>query len=397
MYKNLALEGGGTKGHIYMGAAVELERLGVLANIESIAGASVGAIAALLFATGWPVKKIQDIYSKMDFEAMAMGNILDKAKVPVNIDTKFGAFKGKAFYNWFKDLIKEATTINGKEGNPNTTFREWHALRLANPKLKLKDLFVEACNLETGYNETFSHLSEHADVPIADAVFASMKFPVFFTPFEIKNTLFFDGGTQRNCPSQAFEKRPGEYNAETLSIRLDHQNEINYYEKGIKPPRKRPKNIFQSLAAQFGAATNAQDYNFFSSPYKEHTIFASTLDVGTLDFDLSQAQKDGLLESGKYSVMCYFHQHHPELTAGKYDPKVLKQLEDFGFPTTITEFNEVVNSPLGKLPPPRAITPMRDLYSEPLGKVVPSRVNVAVKALDQFKNSESSLSAALKM
>lgn len=392
MYKNLALEGGGTKGHIYMGAAVELERLGVLGSIESVAGASVGAIAALLFATGWPVKKIQDIYSKMDFEYMAMGNALDKLKVPHNLDTKFGAFKGKPFYAWFKELIKEATTIDGVEGDPNITFRQWHALKESKPMCKLKDLFIEACNLETGYNETFSHLSEHADVSIADAIFASMKFPVFFTPFEIKDTLFFDGGTQRNCPSQVFEKKPGEYNPETLSIRLDHQNEINYYEKGIKPPRKRPKNLFQSLAAQFSAATNAQDYNFFSSPYKSHTIFASTLDVGTLDFDLTQEQKEALYKSGQYSVMCYFHQNHPELTTSKYDAKKLQQIKEAGFPTTITEFDEIYNSPLGKKPPQRPITTMRDLkrdlkpavVEEQLGKVVPRREPVAVKALNQF-------------
>ncbi|MGE3317943.1 MAG: patatin-like phospholipase family protein [Candidatus Berkiella sp.] len=396
MYKNLALEGGGTKGHIYMGAAVELERLGVLANIDCIAGASVGAIAALLLATGWPVKKIQDIYSKMDFETMAMGNIIDKAKVPFNIDNKFGAFKGKAFYTWFKELIKEATTIDGVEGDPNTTFRQWHALKEKNPKLKFKDIFVEACNLETGYNETFSHLGEHAEVPIADAIFASMKFPIFFTPFEIKDTLFFDGGTQRNCPSEVFEKNPGEYNPQTLSIRLDHQNEINYYEKGIKPPRKRPKNIFQSLAAQFGAATNAQDYNFFSSPYKSHTIFATTLEVGTLDFDLTQAQKDALFESGQYSVMCYFHQNHPELTVGKYDPKILQQLEEYGFPTTITEFKEVTSPPIGKKAPPRPITPMRERMQEPLGKVVPHKNPVAVKVLDQIANSLNA-SRVLKM
>lgn len=341
IYENLALEGGGTKGHIYMGAALELEKLGVLKELQNISGASVGAIAALLFATGWPVKKIQEMYSKMDFEKMAMGGILDKIWVPRTIDTSLGAFDGRAFHAWFKEIINEVT------GDPNCTFKQWHQLKEKNPHKQLKDLFIEACNLETGYNETFSHLSEHNDVAIADAVFASMKFPGMFTPHEIKGTLYFDGGAQRNCPSESFEKTPGEFNPKTLSIRLDHRDEINYFEKGVKPPKKRPKNFLQALAAQFSASTKAQDYAFFASPYKKHAIFASTGDVGTLDFDLTEAQKKFLVDSGSYSVKCYFHELHPELTKGKYDPLFLQQLEERGFPLTITDF-EAAASPVGK-------------------------------------------------
>ena len=363
IYENLALEGGGTKGHIYMGAALELEKLGVLQTIQSISGASVGAIAALLFATGWPVKKIQDIYSKMDFKTMAMGGILDKLWVPHNIEKKGGAFEGTAFHNWFKEIVKEVT------GDPKTTFKQWHELKEKFPERQLKDLFIEANNLETEYNETFSYLSEHADVSIADAVFASMKFPGMFTPFEIKETLYWDGGAQRNCPSEVFEKIPGQFNPKTISVRLDHRNEINYFEKGIKPPKKKPKNLVQVLAAQFGATTKAQDYGFFASAYKDHTIFASTGDVGTLDFDLTDEQKTFLLDSGSYSVMCYFHEHHPEMTKGKYDPKILQKLEELQFPLTVTDFQAA--AAVGKKAPvltkeklPPAITPLLIVKSE---------------------------------
>jgi NTE family protein len=351
IYENLALEGGGTKGHIYMGAALELERLGILKQLQRISGASAGAIAALLFATGWPVKKIQEMYSKMDFETMAMGGILDKIWVPRTMDTSFGAFDGRAFHAWFKEIVKEVT------GDPNCTFKQWHELKEKFPERHLKDLFIEACNMETQFNETFSYLSEHADVAIADAVFASMKFPGMFTPFEIKNTLYFDGGAQRNCPSESFENKPGEFNDKTLSIRLDHRDEINYFEKGIKPPKKRPKNLFQALAAQFGAATKAQDYAFFASPYKAHTIFASTGEVGTLDFDLTDNQKKFLIDSGSYSVKCYFSELHPELAKEVYDPKFLKELQERGYPLTLSDF-EAAATPVGKLPKVASIAPV---------------------------------------
>jgi len=40
VYENLSLEGGGTKGHIYMGAALEFEKLGVLQTLQSISGSN---------------------------------------------------------------------------------------------------------------------------------------------------------------------------------------------------------------------------------------------------------------------------------------------------------------------------------------------------------------------
>lgn len=336
MYKKLALEGGGTKGHIYMGAALELERLGVLDSLESVAGASVGAIAALLFATGKPIIKIQDMYSNMDFKAMAEGGWVDALMIPRHLRKNFGAYTGQQFHDWFRNIIEEVT------GNPDASFEHWHKLKLERPELKLKDLFVEACNMDTEFNETFSYESQHRDVPIADAVFASMKFPGFFTPHIIKGHRYFDSGTQRNCPSEIFENRHGQFDPEVLTIRLDSQHEINYYEQGIIPPPKPPRNIFQALGAIIGAATKSQDYAFQNSPYKTHTIFASTLDAGTLDFDMPKEQQQALVESGKYSVMSYFHKNHPELTTGKYDPKILRQLEESNFPATITDFEKAI-------------------------------------------------------
>lgn len=336
IYKKLALEGGGTKGHIYMGAALELEKLGVLDSLESVAGASVGAIAALLFATGRPISKIQEMYSKMDFKGMAEGGWVDTIMIPHHLRKNYGAYTGQQFHDWFRNIIQEVT------GNPDATFEDWHKLKLARPDLKLKDLFVEACNMDTEFNETFSYQSQHHDVPIADAVFASMKFPGFFTPHIIKGHRFFDSGTQRNCPSEIFEKTHGQFDPEVLTIRLDSQNEINYYERGIIPPPKPPKNIFQALGAIIGAATKSQDYTFQNSPYKAHTIFGSTLNAGTLDFDMPKEEQQALVESGKYSVMSYFHKHHPDLTVGKYDPKVLSQLEKYNYPVTITDFNNAV-------------------------------------------------------
>jgi hypothetical protein len=187
-----------------------------------------------------------------------------------------------------------------------------------------------------------------------------MKFPFYFTPHEINGTLYSDGGLQNNCPSNSFEIK-GEFNSRTLSARLDHQNEINYFEKGIKPPKKRPRTLLQMLAAVLGSATKAQDRAFFSSPYKKRTVYSSTLDVGTLDFDLPEDKKQALIASGQYAVMCYFHENHPDLTKDVYDAETLRLLELTDYPLTITDFMAAVEKlkAEGKYPLPSNVVPLR--------------------------------------
>ena len=63
----LALEGGGGKGYAFLGALEILEEKGVLAQIKGFAGASAGAIAAMLLSIGYDSKRLQT-YLASDFD-----------------------------------------------------------------------------------------------------------------------------------------------------------------------------------------------------------------------------------------------------------------------------------------------------------------------------------------
>ncbi|MFD9905105.1 patatin-like phospholipase family protein [Streptomyces sp. NPDC059063] len=65
----LALEGGGGKGHAYLGAIEALEELGVMNQVKGYAGASAGAITALMLATGMRSAKIRAYMETTDFDA----------------------------------------------------------------------------------------------------------------------------------------------------------------------------------------------------------------------------------------------------------------------------------------------------------------------------------------
>jgi predicted acylesterase/phospholipase RssA len=65
----LALEGGGGKGFAYLGAIDMLEREGVMPRIKGFAGASAGAITALLLSVGYDYAALQKFLSTTDFDS----------------------------------------------------------------------------------------------------------------------------------------------------------------------------------------------------------------------------------------------------------------------------------------------------------------------------------------
>lgn len=64
----LALEGGGGKGFAYLGAIDMLERKGVMKQIRGFAGASAGAITALLLSIGYDYRRLSEFLAETDFD-----------------------------------------------------------------------------------------------------------------------------------------------------------------------------------------------------------------------------------------------------------------------------------------------------------------------------------------
>ncbi len=341
-FKYAALQGGGAKGEGHIGVLRGLKRLGLYDHFEAISGASAGAINSLIWATGWSMEKIEAFTKDLDFGNLATGGAWDKVKVPYTEHYYFGLFHATEFYNLFKKVIKEVS------GNENCSFREWHDLISQKPELK--DISVQAFNNNTGMNETFAWDTIHADVPIADALRASMAFPVVFTPWPIGTftykengtkksapLYYSDGGIQKNCPYDVFQKKPGEFNPQVLSVKLGSFERIKYIDKGI-PLQPKPKTTaLQIHLAQFEGALDAQDALFKDTAYEENAIYVDTLNVGTLDFNLSQEQKEALQASGEYSVIRFFYKLDPQLVASKYDKETLDILKEARFPICFTE------------------------------------------------------------
>lgn len=352
-YTKLALRGGGVRGIIYIGLIDMLTQLGVLKDIDAVSGSSVGAIGALLVATGWSVDKIKEKMLSLDFEKIInsdsvfskvpiIGAIAEPAAEAKNFEKHHGLHRAQGFEDFFKAVIKEVT------GDENTTFAKWHELIKSRPELK--DIFVEACNMNTEFNEVFSWKSQHKDVPIWQAIRASMAFPLYFTPQEINGVEYADGGMQKNCPNDVFETTPGVPNPEVLSVWLDTKENINYFVNKVPPTGTKATSTISYLSKVINAATSSQSYDLLTSQYRERMIYCDTVDVDTLDFTATKdpTKIDAMIASGEYAGLSYFLRKHPEMVAKKIDEQTVRRIELSRFARTISEFVDMTPAELEK-------------------------------------------------
>jgi predicted acylesterase/phospholipase RssA len=232
--ENLVFGGGGMLGAAYVGAFQVLEENHIAGNsrvdetppadpqvwgaVTAAAGTSAGAIFAALVALGNSATAIAKIMASTDlatFADFAPGGM--------------GLCKGEVFRSWMQDRVFAAL------GKRDATFADLRA-KAQDPKSKglYKDLHVFSHSVESSRTVEFSAASS-PDVPIADAVRASMSVPFFFRPWNFTGTSatafpgdYIDGGVAFNYPVSAFDSASA--NDKTLGFILEN---MNYESEGI--------------------------------------------------------------------------------------------------------------------------------------------------------------------
>lgn len=324
-FRNLIFEGGGVKGIAYVGAMEVLKEKGVIDGIVRAGGTSAGAINAAMFALGYSSAEQRTILKKLNFNNFmddSWGLIRDTER----LIREYGWYKGDFFHEWVAGLI------NRKLGNPNATFRD---LKAAGKP----DLYVYGTNLSTRFGEVFSH--EHTPTTrIADAVRISMSIPLFFAAFRnARKDVYVDGGVLNNYPVKLFDREkyiePGKldklglptkyylkenqkflkkhpaaspyvYNKETLGFRLDSKQEIGVFRDGAEPQHHKIDDFFDYAQALITTILESQGNSHLHNDDWQRTIYIDTLGVGTTDFDLSEAMKRKLEQSGRTGAEVYF-------------------------------------------------------------------------------------------
>ncbi len=281
--ENLALQGGGVWGITYAGAFEELDRLGLLQDIHRVAGTSAGSMVGLLLALRYSSAEISRIIQGLNYPDFLNGGKIDQ------IARKYGYYTGdyatELFHGWLQEKL----------GSEQATFGD---LREAGGL----DLRVFATNLNTRQIFEFSY-QKTRDAPISKAVRASMSVPLFFTAVEIDGQIFVDGGAVFDYPLVGFGKDELESTlglafAQSSVVATEDQEDLEF-------SFHQPLQYIQRLVA---VLQRVQSPIFaLHAELQQNTILIDTAGVSSLNFKLTDEQKQQLVVNGRQAVKDYFN------------------------------------------------------------------------------------------
>ncbi len=194
----LVLSGGGARGLTHIGIIHALEDNGI--PIDYVAGTSMGAIVASLYAMGYSPREMVDFISSPDFNKAYTGTIDEN----------------NLYYIKRNDPSPEFLTVKADLGADSIAFSPSLPTNLINPvymNLMFMETFAQptaACDgdfdklfvpfrcVASNVYEKRPLIFNHGD--LGRAVRASMTFPFVFKPIEVDGELAYDGGIFNNFP-----------------------------------------------------------------------------------------------------------------------------------------------------------------------------------------------------
>lgn len=302
---DLVLEGGGVKGIALVGAVLPLVAAGYRFPrvAGTSAGAVVGAVLAALQRRGEPISTLEDITRTLDYSKFRDRGFPGRYLGPLgflvdglSVIFEGGAYEGDYLQDWLSGVLSELGVetfgdLRTDDPGDDGAIHSQYALVVTASDLSRKRLV----KLPWDYREYGLDPDEQR---VVDAVRASASIPFFFEPVELAGThgvaTLVDGGLLSNYPINVFDRLdedPPRW--PTIGIRLDAL--------GLDRPRpvravRGPVEMGISLVHTSIEACQAE--HVLDPCNIARSVYVHTRDVGTIDFDLTDEQKDYLLGSG---------------------------------------------------------------------------------------------------
>ncbi|UYG50386.1 patatin-like phospholipase family protein [Comamonas endophytica] len=250
--ENLVLSGGGAKGMANAPALRALDNLGLLSQLKQVVGSSVGAMTAVLMASGMSAKRFQRLLNGSKMLSM-LGTPEDFARLYPQVKFACPGFAGGALVQMldrqtgetvarhlrehWAQLVREpawaqctaqeqqrlgqlcAPDFSQPRSTQMVTFGDLHLLHRMAPQ-HFKELVVTGWNREERRVGYFSHRT-HPDLPVALAGRISASVPVLFADVILQGQHWTDGGVGSLIPAEAVLGRlSGQALAETQARTL---------------------------------------------------------------------------------------------------------------------------------------------------------------------------------
>jgi NTE family protein len=298
---DLVLEGGGVKGIALVGAVDVLEEHGY--EVQRVAGTSAGSIVGALVAAGLSAAERRELMLSVDYGAFKDKGLIDRlpgGKL-ISLLTEQGVYEGNYLRTWlgerlaergvrtFADLQVVDTGAAPSAGYPSRLLVM--ASDITNGRLRCLPTDYPAIGLDAP-----------GDVPVADAVRASMSIPFFYEPVRLRGedgstTVLVDGGMLSNFPVAVFDRKDGRAPRwPTFGIKLSAR-------AGSQARAVKDFGVSSMVTAMISTMTGFFDSMHLDDPSViARTVFVDTFQVKATDFDLDDATRDRLYESGRTSA-----------------------------------------------------------------------------------------------
>jgi len=277
--------GGGVKAIAFIGALEVVEKKGY--QFERVAGTSAGAIMASFIAAGYNSDEIQEL-----FEELQLNKLLDPPKLVdwlpftkwLSLYFRMGVYKGKKLENWIEQKLNQ-------KGIRTFSDLPKDRLKVIVSDLTLGRLVVLPDDLKRIYG------LKPREFSVARAVRMSAGLPYFFIPEKIQGekerqkSIIVDGGLLSNFPIWVFTSDLERRKRPILGMKLSNSADNI-------PPRV-IKNAIDMFQALFITMKQAHDARYVSKSDAVDIIFIPVEKVGTTDFDMSEANREGLIKLGR--------------------------------------------------------------------------------------------------
>jgi NTE family protein len=305
MQGDAVFSGGGIKGLAFAGAVKAAEEAGYT-EWKNLGGTSAGAIAAMALAIGYNADGLKELFSydfsKIDdrggpFGLGVVGNYFDH-----------GLVRGTALEQWIQSLLERAPDKVG--GQPPQRFGDLkRTLKVVGTDLVHERMVVFPDDADKYLDKDGVPYTPDT-FPITTAVRISAGYPGFFPPIPLTDAAtktpgaLVDGGITSSFPVFLFDDPHPQW--PTWAFRLfggsPPEQPPNHPIKGLFWPIDMIKDVIDT-------AINALDTEELKT-FGDRVIAIPTGKVATLDFALSQDQRDFLYKSG-YDTTKQFFAGHP--------------------------------------------------------------------------------------
>lgn len=266
----LVMKGGGVKGLAYVGA---LEILEQKYEFNWFVGTSAGAITAILLAAGFTPKDLKEILRTKEFT-----DFFDAkwAEIPGNLLFRKGIHTGEAFTNWLDELLANKLQKKSRVTLADLT----HRVTVYASQRGRSALVFDSGEKE---NDNATKNSPSA----AYVARCSMSIPLVFTPQQHQGIFAYDGGLQHNYPIRKL---------------LEAHPDLDFVSLYLGSPVYEPPRKTGPLADLPSIWSEAEEPELVDK-YRKQTIVIDPRPVETLDFGLSDSEKDFLLSCGRVAAL----------------------------------------------------------------------------------------------